>query len=440
HLKKDPQPIGRAREPLAAAFIWPAALLRCPAQPRGFPAAKPPAAVAMTSEAARRERSFCSFLLATFIDNTSMRGFRKCCGSRYAALRLHWLFYIASMTVILAYGSFNLFAEFFTYNKSYQIEEVLNDPTPFPSLTVCSLSPFSPEAASLWRSGEVPSPARFSRDLRHGMGRMVRLGRYADAASLFRNDKMATYFQFISESQATQLGHQLAELVPFCVMRHSNNANPSVAHEEKCNFKVTGARLHHPEYLVCYDLELDDAESIYVSSLSLILSNAHLNEYLLHNISSTAGGGVRVSRDPADKEHVFDIFNQGAGFRIVLHEPGTHPLADTDGFSVQMRTSTLIKYKAVKVQKLDYPAGECADSARLPDILDDDSRYKYTFAACLSSQIGQLIRRQCNCTSAFHVRRQRRGRPRPTAATTAPRTRLTSSAGWTASGTSTSAI
>ncbi|PAA59261.1 hypothetical protein BOX15_Mlig024322g2 [Macrostomum lignano] len=69
-----------------------------------------------------------------------------------------------------------------------------------------------------------------------------------------------------------------------------------------------------------------------------------------------------------------------------------------------MRTSTLIKYKAVKVQKLDYPAGECADSARLPDILDDDSRYKYTFAACLSSQIGQLIRRQCNCTSAFHVR------------------------------------
>ncbi|PAA52917.1 hypothetical protein BOX15_Mlig016990g1 [Macrostomum lignano] len=343
--------------------------------------------------------AFPKFLVSTFIENTTIRGIKKCYTTKYSALRLLWLLYLISMTVLLGYGTCDLFSEFFEYHKSYQIEKRLNDPTPFPSLTICSMSPFSARALKLWREGRIASPAEFSRQLRRGMGDFLRDGRYKEAASLFHSDKVSTYFQFINESSAKQLAYSFNDLMPFCIMRHSANGNPSVAHEEDCEFQESSS-FHHPDFFFCHDLELLQPDSSYVSSLSILLSNAHQNEMLMNDFNLTESD----LEDSSSEDYAFNVFNEASGFRIVLHEPGTYPLIDTQSFSVQMQTSTLIKYRPVKVEKQNCPEGECSEASQLPIIQDDDSKYLYTFDACLSSHIGQLITEKCNCTSTYHVR------------------------------------
>ncbi|PAA81402.1 hypothetical protein BOX15_Mlig007609g1 [Macrostomum lignano] len=224
------------------------------------------------------------------------------------------------------------------------------------------------------------------------MGSLVRQGRYLDASKLFHNDRVTTYFQLINESELNEVSHHLTDLMPFCIARHIGNASPSKIQETTCQFKFT--RIHHPEFFTCYNLKmLGTTEQL--SEVSLILSNVR---------NSDLYGGSAVNKSFREmEEQAFNAFNQATGFRVVLHEPGTFPNVDSDSFTVQTGTATLIRYQTVRVEKENYPEGECSNPKEQTPIRDHDHVYNYTQTACVSDLLGKRVTEICNCVSAFQI-------------------------------------
>uniref|UniRef100_A0A1I8HT72 Amiloride-sensitive sodium channel n=1 Tax=Macrostomum lignano TaxID=282301 RepID=A0A1I8HT72_9PLAT len=332
-------------------------------------------------------------LAETFVFNTSMRGFMKLYKTPHRFLRCLWALYAISMLSLWITACYFLIEHYSGFYVTVQQSERIQDITPLPSITLCSQAPMGDHAASLWSNGTIMSPmhlhAAMKRSMRNafGNGTSRRLSQFYAAKDVFYADKISTYFQNIDITEARRIGMRPEDLLVFCLMKHTPNNNPSVSHDEICRLSVKWVR--HPLYLNCYTVTVDQEDTLDVSSVSLILRSG-------------------VAQPLPLQGHVFDLFSQSQGLKISLHEQGSHPNIDESAISVGMGRNTEIRYTLVQHRRLNLgnQRSNCLDSektAKQRVLRDFDETYNYTFDACMSQAIGQLILGECNCVSAFHL-------------------------------------
>ncbi|XP_062611576.1 amiloride-sensitive sodium channel subunit alpha-like [Saccostrea cucullata] len=135
----------------------------------------------------------------------------------------------------------------------------------------------------------------------------------------------------------------------------------------------------------------------YHSNFSLFQSLEYGNCYTFQDtsyITKRSGPllGLRLTLNIETFEYVKDYMD-AFGMRLVIHEPGTFPFPEEEGFTLNPNFETTIGMKLVTIQRASEPHGNCEsgeDFTRMFGI-------RYTIPACLKLCRQREIISQCQC-------------------------------------------
>ncbi|VDD74595.1 unnamed protein product [Mesocestoides corti] len=327
-----------------------------------------------------REGVWATFVL--FCRCTTVRGFGKLWQGPML-LRFIWATFVVSMMCVLITSVVLLILDFFAYDVGVHTRLLLDDPSPFPALTVCHHYPFSLAARKLWQEKQVLSPGQFNRYMRNITWTNLLNNdlQAAEATSFY--DSLSVYYQNLRPDEAKLLGHD--HRVFLNCMRISSQ---TTFFEDDCRllkgYKVR--QFSHHQYLNCHTFEPTNwQESMDTSFLSLIVSM-----------------GPKESSDPDEQAFLPDIFEQAKGLRVVVHEPGTYPDLERFGLHAEPGKLNEIGYEPVRWTKMNTPTKPCFHQAGLYNDLDEV--YNYTHEQCLLLHQQKEIIESCGCYYVMNPR------------------------------------
>ncbi len=184
-----------------------------------------------------------------------------------------------------------LIRDFLAYDVGVHTRLLLDDPSPFPALSVCHHYPFSLNARKLWKENKVISPGQFNRYIRNLTWKNLLNNDYVGASSVQYYDSQSVYYQNLKPEEARSLGHD--HRVFLNCMRFTSQTG---YFEDDCRTLsgYTIRQFSHHQYLNCHTFEpTDRKESMDTSFLSLIVSM-----------------GPKESSSPDEQAFLPDIFEQ----------------------------------------------------------------------------------------------------------------------------------
>ncbi|CAH1776721.1 unnamed protein product [Owenia fusiformis] len=177
------------------------------------------------------------------------------------------------------------------------------------------------------------------------------------------------YYANLGVSGVSTIGHEFGDFIPYCLYQ-----------EKECSAADFQKLVHH-EYKNCYTFnggDINISKPIISStgaqkglSLTLYLENSE-NAYVAYNVNR--------------------VMTAASGARVIIHEKGTLPDPDNEGFDVEPGHLISVALSANKRQLLKQPWGECAEHNTL-----HSTDYKYTRNTCRIKCIEKVIQRQCGC-------------------------------------------
>ncbi|XP_061175625.1 degenerin deg-1-like [Saccostrea echinata] len=102
--------------------------------------------------------------------------------------------------------------------------------------------------------------------------------------------------------------------------------------------------------------------------------------------------GLRLTLNIETFEYVKDYMD-AFGMRLVIHEPGTFPFPEEEGFTLNPRFETTIGMKMVTIQRASEPHGNCESGEEFTRMFG----IRYTIPACLKLCRQREILSQCQC-------------------------------------------
>ncbi|XP_078319796.1 FMRFamide-activated amiloride-sensitive sodium channel-like [Crassostrea virginica] len=102
--------------------------------------------------------------------------------------------------------------------------------------------------------------------------------------------------------------------------------------------------------------------------------------------------GLRLVLNIETKEYIQNYMD-ATGLRLVIHEPGTLPFPEEEGFTLNPNYETTIGMRMLTIHRASEPHGSCESGKEFFDLFG----IKYTIPACLKlCQIREIIER-CHC-------------------------------------------
>ncbi|BHF79739.1 hypothetical protein SprV_0702286200 [Sparganum proliferum] len=348
--------------------------------PGGFKVQHPRRRVRKRNSGARSFRE--AFYL--FCSCTTVRGMGKLSkGPRF--LRTAWSIFVICTTCLLIVSVLLLILDFLNYDVGVHTRLLLDDPSPFPAITVCHHYPFSDDARRLWKEGKILSPGRFNRYLRN-----LTLGYLLDndvsaAEAISFYDSLSVYYQNLRPDEAKSLGHNYA------IFLNCMRVGSHVSYfEDDCSL-LNGYRIRqfsHHQYLNCHTFEPTDlAGSEETSFLSLII-----------------GMGPKESSEYDEQAFLPDVFEQAKGLRVVVHEPGTYPDLEKFGLHAEPGKLNEIGYEPRRWTKKNTPKRPCYSFNASRAYRDLDQVYNYTHEQCLLLYQQKEIINECGCYYVMNPR------------------------------------
>ncbi|CAH1782678.1 unnamed protein product, partial [Owenia fusiformis] len=177
------------------------------------------------------------------------------------------------------------------------------------------------------------------------------------------------FYENMGVNEISAISHEIQNLVPHCLYQGN-----------QCTEEDFTKLVHH-EYKNCYtfngkDVNLTNpmiAESGAQNGLSLTL-------YLEHTDYTYA------NYDPNR------AVTAAAGARVIIHEKGTLPDPDNEGFDVEPGHLINVALSVNKRELMKRPWGECADHTTL-----HSTDFKYTRNTCKRKCMEKMIEKQCGC-------------------------------------------
>ncbi|VDK38823.1 unnamed protein product [Taenia asiatica] len=298
-------------------------------------------------------------------------------------LRIIWAIFVVSMMCVLLTSVVLLILDFLAYDVGVHTRLLLDDPSPFPALTVCHHYPFSMRARKLWQEKKVLSPGQFNRYMRNLTWTNLLNNDVNAAEAITFYDSLSVYYQNLSPEEVKALGHD--HRIFLNCMRVSSQTS---IFEDDCRL-LKGylvRQFSHHQYLNCHTFEpADQKEALETSFLSLIVSM-----------------GPKESSDPDEQAFLPDIFEQAKGLRVVVHEPGTYPDLEKFGLHAEPGKLNEIGYEPVRWTKMNTPTRPCFHEAG--KYYDLDGVYNYTHEQCLLLYQQKEIIEDCGCYYVMNPR------------------------------------
>ncbi|CAH8494908.1 unnamed protein product [Schistosoma rodhaini] len=329
---------------------------------------------------------YCSLKYAfnLFCNCTSVRGMSKLCRGP-KVLRIMWLIFVLSMTFLLLSSTALLIKDFLNYDVTVNTQLILDNISPFPSLTVCHQPPFSYKAYKLWNQSKILSPSQYNLYMRKLIYNSLYKNDIYLASSIWSYDSLSVYYQNINYKDTILLGHNIT--IFFNCMRIYSHIS---IFEDNCTL-LNGYRikqLSHHQYLNCYTFE----------PINMIAAN------------ETTFLSLIVGLGPKDKDiHIQqaflpDIFEQARGLRVVIHEIGTMPDLEKNGIHVEPGKLNEINYEPIRWKRLNTPKRPCITPNESHQYLDLNIKYNYTHTQCLLVHQQIEIMNNCHCIYVMHPR------------------------------------
>ncbi|XP_061194680.1 FMRFamide-activated amiloride-sensitive sodium channel-like [Saccostrea echinata] len=99
-----------------------------------------------------------------------------------------------------------------------------------------------------------------------------------------------------------------------------------------------------------------------------------------------------------EKFELSNLFD-GSGFRLVIHEPGTFPFPQDEGYTISPGYETTIGMRMLRVMHAEPPYGIC-DSG---DVFFETYGFRYTMQACLQICRNKKVVEICKCRPSKHM-------------------------------------
>ncbi|KAM7539438.1 hypothetical protein Aperf_G00000051289 [Anoplocephala perfoliata] len=298
-------------------------------------------------------------------------------------LRIIWAIFVVSMMFILIIEVLLLIIDFLNYDVGVHTRLLLDDPSPFPALTICHHYPFSMKARKLWKEKKVLSPGQFNRYMRNMTWTNLLKNDVDAAEAISFYDSLSVYYQNLKPQEAKALGQD-----PRIFLNCMRVSSQTTFIEDDCTV-LNGYRVKqfsHHQYLNCHTFEPENLEeALQTSFLSLIVSM-----------------GPKESSDPDEQAFLPDVVEQAKGLRVVVHEPGTYPDLEKFGIHAEPGKLNEIGYEPVRWTKMNTPTRPCFHKA---DKYNDlDMVYNYTHEQCLLLHQQKEIIDECGCYYVMNPR------------------------------------
>ncbi|CAH1797117.1 unnamed protein product [Owenia fusiformis] len=252
----------------------------------------------------------------------------------------------------------------------------------FPSVTVCPLTQLSKQGIS-----------KFVQDMMNGEDaalpisvlqrlffEMVQIDRNSTLFTEVSSEKQQFYEKFYKKlynyqgfyenvPTITEYGHKKRDFISSCMYQGKPCSDEDI-HSVK-----------HYYYFNCFTF----------NNVNTTLSNPYIN-------STGPTGGLSLQLFLDKDEDLFAIFNAeyptsgSQGVRVVIHEKGTLPDPENEGFEVESGHSVNVALSARRRDLMKPPWGECTDHPLL-----DEGGFAYDSQVCQMRCLQKMVYKSCGC-------------------------------------------
>ncbi|XP_060066508.1 acid-sensing ion channel 1-like [Ylistrum balloti] len=177
----------------------------------------------------------------------------------------------------------------------------------------------------------------------------------------------------IDENELEDYGHQIEDLLMSCTFQGYPCSTKNFTY------------VHNSKYGNCFTF------------------NHHKNNQT--TISSSYPGplmGLVMEFNIEQSEYVESLAPE-AGVRVLVHQRGTFPVPDDDGFYIAPGFVTSVGIHEVRITRLPPPHASCAEQAVKTDYYQEKYGTLYTKQPCLKSCYQDNIMQMCNCAVAYYL-------------------------------------
>ncbi|CAH1776722.1 unnamed protein product [Owenia fusiformis] len=319
-------------------------------------------------------------ILNEFTSNTSGHGWGMINQTSSKFGKALWVAITLLSTIAAIIWVSTIIVRYVKYETIDRVEAKVDEDIIFPSVTVCPLYGFSSE-----KRGEAFSdPNSDFKSLKNFI--MSLYGNADELAQVTNETREFILTNTVSEiksnrgsydnmgvSGVSTLGHEFRDFIPLCFYQ-----------EKECEVADFQMIVHH-EYKNCYTFNGGD-----INISKPIIS------------STGAQKGLSLTLYLENSEYAFvgydsnRMMTAASGARVIIHEKGTLPDPDNEGFDVEPGHLISVALSANKRQLLKQPWGECAEHNTL-----HSTDFKYTRNTCKIKCMEKVIQRQCGCRYDF---------------------------------------
>ncbi|CAH1793614.1 unnamed protein product [Owenia fusiformis] len=317
-------------------------------------------------------------LIGDFAGNTSAHGWGNVTQTKSKLAKAAWIFISSACCIVALFLIIKVVLKYCEFNTKDSIR-VAKDEAVFPSVTVCPLSPITRKAlATFGKDLAENNSVAFSMLAYNNL--LYMLGQYQLNVSSLQN--ASEEIQLLYNQSHKKLKTNGGYYENFQHQRYNITQNdfiPSCKYQSKMCTEELYQSGHH-EHFSCFTFNgpLSNISSLDVdrgpsAGLSLIL---YLDTDVEHS----------TFYDP-------DYPTSGSrGARVVIHEQGTWPDPENDGFDIKAGNTVNVALSAERRELMGPPWGDCADH--------NDVKYekwKYSTKACIQTCIQRLVFKRCGC-------------------------------------------
>ncbi|CAH1795512.1 unnamed protein product [Owenia fusiformis] len=340
-----------------------------------------------------------------FANETTLHGVPKIIKDRSCGTRLFWSCVCLSALCMFLIQASTLMGKYLDYKKKVDIE-VLDDPAPFPSISLCNIRHIDAilfeeiQGYSQQHYMKVLEVMEASKNPNYVRNKTVEEDKPFYWTSLetsinvqgylstkpelvkelgFDNINDLTEIMFTRETPAanidkdkvTQFGIEAIEFIITCVYSG-----------DRCNYSDF-KRFFHPFFYNCFTF----------NTSSFLTDNSTTGR----SFSLIAFLGKMFSKESTklDRGDTFgDPVYNSDGLRIVIHSSNSEPDPIQDGFNIPAGFSASIGVKATQYERIDYPYGNCSEQGSLSM---DNGIYDYTLISCQNLCLQNEIIEHCQC-------------------------------------------
>ncbi|XP_064626641.1 FMRFamide-activated amiloride-sensitive sodium channel-like isoform X1 [Lineus longissimus] len=309
-----------------------------------------------------------------FLVLSSLRGVGRILKARNSFLSVLWAVTVLSFLSVSLFQVITLIQNYFKYVTIKEQTIITKDSVPFPSLTLCNLQPFRPEAKKLSAKLDMITIDEFL----NIMAIMPDFVADKSLAAYFANvlSTNVGYFENQERESIIKLGHDAKTFVERCQAKILINDSVRL---QDCSDHL---RLFvDPQYLNCYTVEHEGRGKVVELELTIFL-----DDYIVLNYSPL---------------YANDINSQMHGMKMVIHEPKTYPDIESsrNAWDLQPGASYKFVLRTSIWRRKGPPYGRCADRDRTAAVitLEDNSTYNYDSGTCKALCIQEKILKHCGC-------------------------------------------